>query len=486
MSDFRALVPVMTSNTTPEGECGASSVLSGFPAYYAFNGTTYDRSKNGRYWSANGATNQYVYYKFTSPVKVSSFSFVSSEANGSAQNDTTVVLIGSNDGTNWTDIQTYDIVAKPATVRTVYELAVNHPATYLYFGIKFPNWPQGNAQAGEVQFYSDEQVLVPVMTSNTTPTGYGECICSSNYGANYDAYIAFNGSTFNLSQAGTFWGPTTQDNTQWVGFKFLTKKIVTHIKFKTAQEYSSGGYSGDIEVIASNDAVNWTVLKAYTITSPYWTNPDPTISLDVPKNKGYLCYAVRFKYQYANAGEMQFYGDPNPHEDAAGDITAIRDWLNSSLYNKDEITDLFVQNNSGLQAYDLTLIGEQDQLIRVVGQTSGKSYTICLDMLGEDMKETVLWTNSGSTNPNTITLADDWMNYKFIMTIGKYQASAGVELVTGMMTVTRLNELYNNSQVPMIGFDAGTQYIWYKLTGTNELTLHGAATYVIDQILGYV
>lgn len=172
--------------------------------------------------------------------------------------------------------------------------------------------------------------------------------------------------------------------------------------------------------------------------------------------------------------------------DKTGDITAIRDWLNSSLYNKDEITDLFVQNSSGLQAYDLTFVGDEDQFIKVVGQTSGKSYTICLDMLGEDMKETVLWTNSGSSNPSTIELLDDWTNYKFLTIIGKTTVSAGVEVLVGMYPVTMLNTMYNNNQTPIIGVTEGSPCVWYKLTGTKNLTLHTSNTYVIYQILGYV
>ena len=227
MSVYEALVPVMTSNTTPEGECGASSVYSGFPAYYAFNGTTYDRTLNGRYWSAaSGVSNAYVYYKFISPVTIYNFKFVSSEARGTADNNTTVVLIGSDDGTNWDDIQTYNIVAKAYTTRMVYELSVKHPKTYLYFGIKFPAWPQGSANAGEVQFY---------------------------------------------------------------------------------------GHFGE-------------------------------------------------------------------HVNSTGNLDAIKDWLNASLYNKDELNNLLIQNNSGLQAYELTITdGSLGQMIKMIGQTSGKEYNVCLD-----------------------------------------------------------------------------------------------------------
>lgn len=85
----------------------------------------------------------------------------------------------------------------------------------------------------------------------------------------------------------------------------------------------------------------------------------------------------------SNAGAMQFYGtDEPPHLKATGNLDAIRDWMNASLYNKEEIQDLFIQNNSGLQAYDLAIInGEPEQMIKMVGQTSGKTYNVCLDCI---------------------------------------------------------------------------------------------------------
>lgn len=71
---------------------------------------------------------------------------------------------------------------------------------------------------------------------------------------------------------------------------------------------------------------------------------------------------------------------------SSGSIEAIRDWLNASLYNKEEIDDFFIQNNQqGLIPYDLTISSEvQDQFIKLVGQTSGKIYRVCLASILED------------------------------------------------------------------------------------------------------
>ena len=71
-----------------------------------------------------------------------------------------------------------------------------------------------------------------------------------------------------------------------------------------------------------------------------------------------------------------------------GSTEAIRDWFNASFYNKEEIDNLFIQNNQqSLIPYNLMITGDQpEQMIKLVGQTSGKTYNICLAaLIGEDM-----------------------------------------------------------------------------------------------------
>ena len=92
---------------------------------------------------------------------------------------------------------------------------------------------------------------------------------------------------------------------------------------------------------------------------------------------------------------------------SSGSTEAIRDWLNASLYNKEEIDDLFIQNNqAGLIPYDLTITGDQpEQLIKLVGQTSGKTYNICLGgLVGYMYKKTLLYDNNGNPAPTSTNI----------------------------------------------------------------------------------
>lgn len=176
-----------------------------------------------------------------------------------------------------------------------------------------------------------------------------------------------------------------------------------------------------------------------------------------------------------------------------GKTEAIRDWFNASFYNKEEIANLFIEKNqSGLKAYDLTIEGDTpDQFIKLVGQTSGQVYNVCLAyLLGENMKETVLWENSEMTNPSTITLNDDWTNYKFLMIVAKTWNSTvnHMGLSTAFIPVSRLKKIVvDNSQAGCLACSemSANQGVAYQVTSENTLVYFIGSGYYIDSILGY-
>lgn len=176
---------------------------------------------------------------------------------------------------------------------------------------------------------------------------------------------------------------------------------------------------------------------------------------------------------------------------SSGSTEAIRDWLNASLYNKEEIDDLFIRNNqSGLIPYDLMITGDQpEQMIKLVGQTSGKTYNICLTaILGDDMKETVLYENSGSTNPQTITLNDDWSKYTFIAMVSKLSGSGTVGITSMFIPVSCLKKIVIDGGLIGAIFNNelnSDNYVVYNVNSGTNLTFNKAKNYVIDSILGY-
>lgn len=116
------LVPTMTSNTTPSGVASADNAANG-AAWYAF-----DTSTSTRWYTANTTLPHWIQYQFTVQTTVASYSVLNVDD----------ILMrswkfqGSNDGTNWTDLDVHTSDSSQSNGVTVtYNLAA--PATYQYF-----------------------------------------------------------------------------------------------------------------------------------------------------------------------------------------------------------------------------------------------------------------------------------------------------------------------------------------------------------------
>lgn len=119
-----ALIPVMTSNTTPSGVVSAISELSTNPAYFAFR-NLYDDTSNSGAWHANDSagtshSNIWLMYKFPKAVTAKKFRiwFVYTSA-------VTFKIQGSNNGSTFTDLGTFTTVKG--------EASLNNTNAYLYY-----------------------------------------------------------------------------------------------------------------------------------------------------------------------------------------------------------------------------------------------------------------------------------------------------------------------------------------------------------------
>ena len=146
-----ALIPVMTSNTTPSGVASAISERSDYaqPAYYAFR-NLYGDTSNSECWQANDSmgtshSNLWLMYKFPKAVTVKKFRirFVYMTA-------VNYKIQGSNDGSTFTDLGTF------TTIDGTKELQNNK--SYLYYRLfitsqtcSTPNVRGGNVR--DLQLY---------------------------------------------------------------------------------------------------------------------------------------------------------------------------------------------------------------------------------------------------------------------------------------------------------------------------------------------
>ena len=81
----------------------------------------------------------------------------------------------------------------------------------------------------------------------------------------------------------------------------------------------------------------------------------------------------------------------------AGNIEAIRDWVNRYYYKKSDVNQYFTKLNGGLTAYGLTIIGNANEQITLteLNQQSPQTYTITLNSDG--VYQGLFFFNTGST-----------------------------------------------------------------------------------------
>lgn len=265
-------VPTMTSNTTPSGEAFASSEYNiGSAAWKAFD------KLDTTHWSTadyqqNNAT---IGYRFTKDVVVNSFTITTLYDSHSII-DYTVDVVGIKSDNTEETIASGIAIHNPAD-KTVITKTFANTNQYRGYCLRFPN---GNSTAwanlNELQFafvgvcdnanamtyigqnnYASNTLLadsdwceaicnstyyedvlnakVPVMTSDTTPSGV--CSASSVQSSNYTAYKAFD-SAF----TGVGWLPLTADGwgNAWVAYMFTTDVKVKRIKLYFYDVYNDG------------------------------------------------------------------------------------------------------------------------------------------------------------------------------------------------------------------------------------------------------
>ena len=151
-------VPTMTSNTTPSGECfGLNAYDSiGYSAYKAFDG---DDSEESRFASAGNDTNGYgwIGYHFTTPVVVHKYSH-----GGRPRSNMYIRLQGSNDGTNWIDLDDEHAVSN-APLTPLVDRTISNSTPYSYYRLYSRQTHQEDGRTlsvslSTVQFYGRKDV----------------------------------------------------------------------------------------------------------------------------------------------------------------------------------------------------------------------------------------------------------------------------------------------------------------------------------------
>lgn len=330
----QALVPTMTSDTTPSGECFGDSISGNNSYYLAFDGN------NSTYWCSNTVTDgegQYVGYDFITPVNISkAYIYIYPTWSNTTES---FKLQYSDNGTNYTDCSnlitikqgssiTFDSLenekhrywriykyssasstsSEKSTRFPIYTLQFYSPegitessTAMTYIGtndyasdtlLADPTWSAAiNASA---YWQSVMNGKAPIMTSNTTPSG--QCICDGTGVQTGAAWTLFDGSTSTaLYEYGI--------HTKYFGYIFTDNVLIR--KFYIYQHYPYAITSARLDGYTGSAWETITTLSLDTTTS----------TLSVETNKEYQGFRiVQLAGVHAQATylyELQFYGRRN-------------------------------------------------------------------------------------------------------------------------------------------------------------------------------
>ena len=257
-------VPVMTSNTTPEGVCFASSEYSSaYAAWKAFNGST-----TGSWSPTSGSTNQYIGYQFLTGVCVKRVDITRAVG---GNNDNPITLKMSDDGSTWTSIGTGTLLNN-TNLQTF--ITTSNAQEKAYMAVEFANYTGGEG-IGIIQFYG-----------RTTSS---EMV----HGANGEsAYILDGGSPVTITDpstlnAGTytFYSTVAKNPSDLTADYSKTIRICPNTKEIVVRPDNTlywWGYNGGIQNMSSSDG--WSISDGWL--TPTWNNTNITLNSASSKNGG--------------------------------------------------------------------------------------------------------------------------------------------------------------------------------------------------------
>lgn len=345
------LVPKMTSDNTPSGECIASSYYTDSSAshnpYKAFNGDDIASC-----WSASFSdsfSTAYLGYKFDTPQIVRVVQMITDRS--SANRVQSFQLQGTNDinGT-WTDIG--GVITRPDTADKCETFTVyNNNTPYLAYRVRILSGIAINyLSIAEMQFYTDvnlcddstamsilglnnyasntllsdadwneaiqnsayfesiDNAKVPIMTSNTTPSG--ECSAIGSADTSALPYFAFDGSN------ATDWtSAPAQTANAWIQYDYGMEVIVKKIAYMLVNPNESWTLKSNVTIYleGSNDNSIWESIDSATVSS---TQFKTLVTQNVNNNDAYRYYRIKFgsatfhagNYDYTSMATLQFYG----------------------------------------------------------------------------------------------------------------------------------------------------------------------------------
>jgi hypothetical protein len=130
------IVPVLTSNTGTNGVAIRSSVFADNPVYEAwraFNGSIVSAGGGNGFWNAAVGMPAYIGYQFSAAKTVTSYKLNQGDGGIVAYYPNNFTFDGSNNGTDWTTLDTRTGEASGKAASTWYTYTITSPASYTYY-----------------------------------------------------------------------------------------------------------------------------------------------------------------------------------------------------------------------------------------------------------------------------------------------------------------------------------------------------------------
>lgn len=280
----KALVPTMTSNTTPSGVVSVSSNSNNYEGWKAFN-----KDESSGWIPLNDDTSRYIQYDFEKSVTIQSIQTIGVGSDNSKIY--TATLKGSNNGIDYVDL---DSSIQVKFGNTIFNKTISNANAYRYYKLVYTNSTTGVYSHGsgmKLQLYNEnlcdssnamtyigqnnyasntlladsdwrdaicnstyfESVLnvkVPIMTSNTTPSG--ECFAKDAY-TSLQPYLAFNNDLNTAVHSSNY-----ASIVNWyVGYEFTSPVKVYLMKYTISQAQLQA-VSASIKLQSTNDRVTFT------------------------------------------------------------------------------------------------------------------------------------------------------------------------------------------------------------------------------------
>ena len=414
--------PNMTSATAPSGTVSASSTISSsYAPYKAFHPCSGGTDN----WIPN-ATTGWLQYEFPNPVIINMFHHGTSVDGSFDQNPTatnrawTGNLQGSNNGITWTTIiETID--AKGATNNGQCDIYIDFANTqsFKYYRLNVTSATTAQPLIANVKLWGrashmpDDIPMVPVMTSNTTPSG---------------EVLFDNGQTSGGSSASLYYvlfdNTASQvvgvsNNTQWQYFGYDFGNPVKINKVGIYGYYTTGTVGIKVQGYNGSDWVDVADLGTYT-QSQSWKY----FSFD--NNNSYSKW--RFYCTKGTATSIAFFDLQFYAYSTQTDI--IHSAANDTVYYLDELnnpTILCTTDSGGIGYCDLTALGEGvHTFISSVSKDPSslenyysKQILITDTVYGHrtelylmpDTVKTLYWYGLKSPDMETLTTANGWTSY---------------------------------------------------------------------------